>query len=78
MFLPEHDYVAFGSMLLQIRLSVCGLLRSCTLLSRLKFTVMFQRHFVPLPSAAKYGDAGCVENYISETVQSTYGLGYNN
>jgi len=31
-FLPERHYVAFGSLLSQIRLSVCRLYRVCTLL----------------------------------------------
>ena len=45
--LPERDYVTFGSLLSQIRLSVVCLQRSCALLRSLNFSAIFLRHCVP-------------------------------
>ena len=52
-FLPERDYVTFGYMLSQIRLSsvvclpvVCRLQRSCTVLRGLNLSAIFLRHCV--------------------------------
>ena len=52
-FLPERDYVTFGYLLPQIRLSVCRL--SVTLMHPTQtveiFAAMLLCHFVPQPSA---------------------------
>ena len=63
-FLPECDYVTFGSLLSQFRLSsVClsvGLLRWCTLLNGLNLSAKYLHRCVPWPSsdllAQFYGD----------------------
>ena len=49
-FLPERDYVTFGSLLLQIRLSYVICLLSVTFVrptQGLKLLAVFLRHFVP-------------------------------
>ena len=64
-FLPERDYVTFGSLLSQFRLSVVCLSvclqRWCTLLKRLKLSAIFLHRCVRWPSsdlrAKLYGDS---------------------
>jgi len=46
----ERTWVHVRYMLSPVRLSVCRLWRSCTLLRQLKFSVIFLRHLVPWPS----------------------------
>ena len=59
-FLPERDYVTFGSLLSQFRLSVC-LQRWCTLLRGLNLSAKFLHRCVRWPSsdlrAKFYGDS---------------------
>jgi len=47
MFLPERDYVTFGSLLSQIHLSSVTFVRPTR---GLQFYAQFLRHFVPYPS----------------------------
>ena len=46
-FLPEYDYVTFGYLLSQIRLSVVCVTFVLPTLSRLKYSAMFLCLFVP-------------------------------
>jgi len=49
-FLSKRDYVTFGCMAWQIRLSVCRLWRACTLLRGFNFSGIFLHHIVAWPS----------------------------